>query len=161
MNGNRLPDVADIRLETLLPHRAPMILIDRVLAYDVQAKRADVEVTIGPGQVFFDGTGVPAHVAIEYMAQAAAALVGLNDLASGTEPRPGLLLGTRKLELNLDHFADGETYRITAHCEFEDAEAAAFACAIADAAGKTVATATLSAYRPPDMAAFLKEQTQS
>jgi len=149
----------NLDLEKLLPHRAPMILIDGVESFDAAEKQVAAKVTIGPGQLFFDGEGVPAWVAIEYMAQTAAALVGLNDRAMGSEPRMGFLLGTRRLDLLLDRFAAGETYRITAKCAFEDAEAAAFECAIADSTGAVVAKASLNAYRPPDVATFLKENS--
>ena len=135
-----------------------MIFIDRVAAFDAPGGRVVCETTISPRQLFFDGEGVPSHVAIEYMAQTAAALVGLAARAKGEAPRPGLLLGTRRLELGLDRFRAGETYRISAHCAFEDEESAAFDCDIRDGRGTTVATASLNAYRPPDMKAFLERE---
>ena len=146
-------------LASLVPHRAPMLFIDAVDGFDVAAKCADVRVAIRADSPFYDGVGVPAWVSIEYMAQAAAVLVGLRDhaLSVAAEPRPGLLLGTRRLDLAVDRFAVGETYRISAICTFEDQDAAAFQCEMVDAAGKVVASASLNAYRPPDMAAFLKE----
>ena len=69
-----------------------------------------------------------------------------------------MLLGTRKLDLKLERFEAGKTYRVTATNAFWDADAAAFACEIRDTAGDVVATATLNAYRPPDFEGFLKEQ---
>ena len=90
-----------IPLEELLPHRPPMVLIDAVESFDAEARRLVARVTIGENQLFFDGKGVPNWVAIEYMAQTAAALVGYYDrhVAPGQPARPGLLLGTRKLDL--------------------------------------------------------------
>ena len=148
-------------LDAIIPHRAPMALIDAVEDFSAEEKRAVARLTIRPDNPFFDGEGVPAWAAIEFMAQTAAALVGLRDrLLSPTEqPRPGLLLGTRRMELATDHFAAGATYRVSAVCSFDDMDAAAFQCEVSDAAGAVVATASLNAYRPPDMAAFLKEQT--
>ena len=84
----------------------------------------------------------------------------LNDLASGTEPRPGLLLGTRKLVLGLDRFEAGRTYHVTAVNAFWDADAASFECTVRDESGAEVASAVLNAYRPPDLEGFLKEQAK-
>jgi len=152
--------VTQIPLDELLPHRPPMVLIDAVESFDAEAKRLVARVTIGEGQLFFSGDGVPSWVAIEYMAQTAAALVGYHDkhVAPGEPIRPGLLLGTRRLELKLERFEAGKTYRIVAENAFSDSDAASFVCSIEDEAGETVATANLNAYRPPDMGKFMKEQ---
>lgn len=150
-------------LEDLLPHRPPMVLIDEVESFDFENKRLVARVTITEKQLFYTAGGVPNWVAIEYMAQAAAALVGYHDkhLAPDLPVRPGLMLGTRKLDLKLARFAAGKTYRIVAENVFNDADAASFACSIEDEAGETVATANLNAYRPPDMEQFMKEQMKT
>ena len=150
-------------LDDLLPHRPPMVLIDDVESFDAAAKRLVARVTIREGQLFFTTGGVPNWVAIEYMAQAAAALVGYHDkhLAPDLPVRPGLMLGTRKLDLKLARFEAGKTYRVMAEEVFSDADAASFACGIEDEAGVTVATATLNAYRPPDMEQFMREQRKT
>ena len=150
-------------LEDLLPHRPPMVLIDEVESFDFENKRLVARVTITEKQLFYTAGGVPNWVAIEYMAQAAAALVGYHDkhLAPDLPVRPGLMLGTRKLDLKLARFEAGKTYRIVAENVFNDADAASFACRIEDEAGETVAAATLNAYRPPDMEQFMKEQTKT
>ena len=152
-----------IPLEELLPHRPPMVLIDAVESFDAEAKSLVARVTIGENQLFFDGEGVPNWVAIEYMAQTAAALVGYHDkhVAPGQPARPGLLLGTRKLDMKLERFEAGKTYRIVAENAFSDSDAASFVCRIDDETGATVATANLNAYRPPDMEQFLKEQMKT
>ena len=154
--------MTQIPLDELLPHRPPMVLIDAVESFDAEAKRLVARVTINARQLFFDGQGVPNWAAIEYMAQTAAALVGYYDkhVAPNQPARPGLLLGTRKLDLKLAHFEAGKTYRIVAENAFNDSDAASFVCRIEDEAGTTVATANLNAYRPPDMEQFLKEQVK-
>ncbi len=155
-------------LEELLPHRPPMALIDAVESFDFAAKTLTATVTVSPEQIFhFTGTdseaGVPNWVAIEYMAQASAALVSACDKSRMPDQpvRPGLLLGTRRLDLRLARFESGRTYRVTAAIAFWDADAAAFTCAIRDEGGNEVATATLNAYRPPNFEDFLKEQTRT
>lgn len=150
-------------LKDLLPHREPMILIDGVERFDAESKTLTARVTIDEKQIFFEGDGVPNWVAIEYMAQTSAALAGYWDksLAPDQPARPGLLLGTRKLDLKLDRFEAGQTYFITAVNAFSDADAASFDCSIATADGTVLATAILSAYRPPDLEQFLKEQAKA
>lgn len=152
-------------LEELLPHRPPMMLIDAVESFDPEAKTLTAKVAITPEQIFYFGErdGVPNWVAIEYMAQTSAALAGCYDKhVNPDQPaRPGLLLGTRKLDLKLDRFASGKVYHVTATNAFWDADAAAFECAIRDDEGAVVATATLNAYRPPDLENFLKEQAKT
>ena len=146
-------------LMCLLPHRPPMVLIDGVEAINLEAKRVVVSLKIDDSNPFFSNGGVPSWVAIEYMAQASGALVGLRDrlLAPDCAPRVGMLLGTRRMDVGLSRFVAGETYHASAECVFEDTDAASFQCEIRDAADCVVASATLNAYRPPDMAAFLKE----
>ena len=147
-------------LEELLPHRPPMVLIDEVESFDAEARRLTAKVKISAEQVFFfrGERGVPNWVAIEYMAQASAALVGCWDRHQGVPVQPGLLLGTRKLELRLERFAEGEVYHVTAAEAFNGGDAAAFECSITDDKGVEVATANLNAYRPPDMEQFMKER---
>lgn len=149
-------------LDELLPHRAPMMLIDGIESFDPERRALTATVLIGPNQLLFSPSigGVPNWVAIEYMAQTCAALAGCFDktVAPDQPARPGLLLGTRKLELNLERFEAGRTYRITSVNAFQDSDAAAFECSIADETGNVVATATLNAYRPPNLENFLREQ---
>ncbi len=147
-------------LDEIVPHRPPMVLIDAVETFDASGRRLVARVSIDEDKPFFSNGAVPNWVAIEYMAQTAAALAGCWDRTTrpGSPPRPGLLLGTRRLTLGLDAFEAGRTYFVTAVNEFNDDEAASFSCSISDDAGAVVASAVLNAYRPTDFARFLKEQ---
>lgn len=132
-------------LETLIPHRPPMVLVDEILAFDGEAKSVTAAVTIRP-------EWCESWVAIELMAQTAAALAGLQDRAEGYTgaPRPGFLLGTRKLTLRIPQFAVGQRYLIQATSLFSDQESASFACTIMKDE-TVVAEATLNAYRPTEL----------
>lgn len=139
-------------LAELLPHRPPMVLLDDLVDFDIGGRSLTAEFR---ARARWTGN----WVAIEYMAQTAAALAGAFDrLADAARPaRPGFLLGTRHLSLNLPQFEEDAIYRVKATCVFEDANAASFACEITDVAGRVVATAILNAFRPDDIAAFLEE----
>lgn len=87
--------VAGACLEDVLLHRGPMLLLDSLISY--QPERLSAAVNVSADSSFFVAPyGVPAWIAIEYMAQAIAALGGLNALGRG-EPVPlGLLIGSQK-----------------------------------------------------------------
>ena len=65
-----------LAIAQLIPHRPPMLLLDRIIEADFE--HVIVETVIREGSTFYQsGCGVPALVGIEYMAQAAATLGGL------------------------------------------------------------------------------------
>ncbi len=146
--------VSSYPLDDLLPHRPPMVLIDEVVSFDAEAKSLTAAVVAKPAWH-------ESWVAIEWMAQTAAALAGESDRRAGYTgaPRPGFLLGTRKLELDVPQFDIGTRYLITATCVFEDAESASFMCEISDGT-RSLARATLNAYRPTNAEQFIKENTK-
>ena len=138
-----------IQISELLPHAAPMILLS---GYEEQDREESVTafVDVGRESPFYEQTlgGVPSCVALEYMAQAMALLVGLRDRRRGQKPRIGFVLGSRKLETKIPCFCDGERYRILATCTYEDESFGSFDCTITDGRGEPVATATMTAFQP-------------
>lgn len=138
-------------LEDLLPHRAPMILIDGIEEVDLEAKTLTAFVTVKP-------EWSKSHVAIEFMAQASAALAGYADKVRnpGQAARPGFLLGTRKMSLRIPEFEVGKRYTIEVRNEFGDDEAGSFSCVVKDWNGNEVADAILNAYRPLNIEDFMK-----
>ena len=136
-------------LAELLPQAAPMILLS---GYEepTEEKVAEAFVDVDEKAPFFEPEldGVPSCVALEYMAQTMALLVGLRDRRRGQKPRIGFVLGSRKLETRIPCFRDGERYRITATCTYEDESFGSFDCVIADRGGNEVATATMTAFQP-------------
>ena len=141
--------VSSYRLEDVLPHRPPMVLLDEIVSVDEKERSLVAHATIR--REWSEN-----WASIELMAQAAAALAGVFDRVSGsTRPaRPGFLLGTRKIRLNVPAFEVGKTYVVTAKDVFSDAESASFECSVRDG-DAVVADAVLNAYRPNDVSAFL------
>lgn len=135
----------------LIPHRPPMVLIDEILDFNAETRSLTAAVDV---KKEWQGN----YVAIEYMAQTAAALAGYFDKLENAEKpaRPGFLLGTRRLTLDLERFEVGKRYLVKAVNEFADSNSAAFTCTIEDSSGTVVATATLNAFRPDDIGTFLK-----
>ncbi|MEG6550710.1 3-hydroxyacyl-ACP dehydratase [Desulfocurvibacter africanus] len=85
--------------QALVPHRGPMLLIDRLLS--CQDKGGCVEARVVESNPFVDADGeLEPLVTVELMAQAFAALKGYADLASGAEPSKGLLVSVRKVAVS-------------------------------------------------------------
>ena len=133
------------KVEDLIPHRPPMVLIDDIESIDLESSSLVASFTAKEqwcGNWF----------SIEYMAQTAAALAGAFDKAEkgGAEGRPGFLLGTRRLDLGIAEFVPGMRYFVKAVREYVDGDSAAFACEIWKAGGESQSpkcTAVLTAYR--------------
>ena len=137
--------VSSWKVEDLIPHRPPMVLIDNIESVNLES---DSLVASFTAKEQWRGN----WFAIEYMAQTAAALAGAFDKVSddGARGRPGLLLGTRRLELGIAEFVPGVHYFVKAVREYVDGDSAAFACEIWKAGGESQSpkcTATLTAYR--------------
>ena len=145
-------------MNRLLPHAAPMILIDDVLERDEACLKAGV--TVRADSIFFEaGRGIPAHVAIEWMAQTCGAFVGAEALERGLPARLGMLLGTREFRCDVPWFTQGEQLVVSVTLIFRDDEMGAFDCTVARVADDEIqAKATLTLYQPADLAAVLAGQ---
>lgn len=141
------------RVDELVPHRGAMSLLDSIDDYGQDWLRASV--TPLPGARFATADGVPGWVGIEYMAQAAAAFGGIEQVQRGERPSIGLLIGARYYRCMQDTFPFGAPLTVLAQIAMRDAEDfAAYDCRI-EQAGRELATCTLKAYRPRDLGAVL------
>lgn len=132
----------------LLPHEAPMIVIDRVA--DADENRVESITTVTADHPLFEASqdSLPGWALIELMAQTVALYSGLKAHAQQQPVRIGYLLGTRKLELHRQHFRCDETLRVRAQCEFLDPEGlGSFACQVLDENNHCVAEATVNVYQ--------------
>lgn len=143
--------VADI-----LPHAGRMVLLDRVLG--ASATAIEAELSVRPENPFFEAArGIAAHIAIEWMAQACGAFVGLEAKRAGTPVRIGFLLGTRNFKAERPWFAPGERLVVRAELVFRDGETGVFDCSLLDSEGP-VARAQLTLHQPEDLAGVLARQ---
>ncbi|QSX40663.1 ApeP family dehydratase [Shewanella cyperi] len=154
------PPLAELPIETFIPHRAPMVLIDRALEH--RKDFLETQVCIDEQSPFFDGLkgGVPNYVGIEYMAQSIAALAGIEAKLAGLPVRIGFLLGSRKLQLHQGCFLAGHEYRVRVQRLYqEDTGLAVFDCQILE--GETVvASANINVFQPDDALAYIAESRQ-
>ena len=141
-------------IESVVPHRGTLLLVDRVLDWDDESIRTELRVR--HDDPFGADEGMPAWVGLEYMAQTIAAWAGCRARAAGRAPRIGFLLGTRRYECAVAHFAAGSTLQLEARCEMlGDNGLGMFACRILEA-GIEIATANLSVYEPDEASGYLE-----
>jgi len=102
---------------------------------------------------------VAAHVAIEWMAQACGAYVGVTALEAGQPIRLGFLLGTRDFQATAPWFLEGERLNVTVTLAYMDAEMGSLRlCRHAGPRWDQVAKARLTLYRPDDAMALITAQ---
>lgn len=136
-------------MEALLPHRAPMILLDDVCSCD--EVRIECRVTLTEDSPFVVAGRVRSTIGVEYMAQCAAAWVGLQSLNRKEPVRVGYLIGARAVSLAIDHFLVGDELRVEAARVWGQDTLAVFECAVRRGE-ETVVTGTLNFYRGPSTA---------
>ncbi len=143
-------------IASLIPHAAPMVLLDRVL--EVGAETLTAEVNITPASMFFDGSGVGAWVGIEYMAQAIAAFAGYAALEDGGSVKVGFLLGSRRYECHCASFQNGSVLQVQVQRVLQSENGlGAFDCRITRAhTGMLLATATVTVFQPENAEQFLQ-----
>jgi predicted hotdog family 3-hydroxylacyl-ACP dehydratase len=132
-------------IEHLLPHAAPMILLDRVLGYDTSRLIAEVVTT--PNFPFVTERGLPIHVGIELMAQACGAFAGCLAVQEGAPAKIGLLLGTRRFVGHRAYLPIGARIEVRVDLVVRDADMAVFGCSL-HLAEALAAEAQLSVYQP-------------
>jgi predicted hotdog family 3-hydroxylacyl-ACP dehydratase len=135
-----------------------MLLLDEILRYEAQGLCAAVRVR--PEKLFCDERGAFGWVGLEWMAQAAGAWAGAQQLDSGERVDIGFLLGTRCYR-GPDRFAPG-TWYATVDVVLFDGEAG---MAVMDATvsssptGDTpCASSRIKVFQPPDAADFIRSQ---
>lgn len=145
-------------IPALLPHEPPMVVIDRVMDYDLENGELTAEVELDESNMFYDCSinAVPAFLGIEYMAQSIGALSGIAGMEAGlSKPDAGFVLGTRKYHNSVKSFALG-VYAINVKQIFTDTELSSFSCTITDSLNKVCATADLNVFKPKDFNTFLE-----
>ncbi|HKY91719.1 MAG TPA: hypothetical protein VJM11_11800 [Nevskiaceae bacterium] len=131
-----------------------MLLLDDIDDYGSDWLRASV--VVRAGNLFLGPEGVPAWVGIEWMAQAACAFAGIEQLRAGRPTRIGLLLGTRRYEASVPYFTLGQRLTVTTRLILRDADdLGVFDCRIEENA-RELAIAQVKACQPEDISRFIE-----
>jgi predicted hotdog family 3-hydroxylacyl-ACP dehydratase len=100
-------------LQTLIPHRGKMLLLSRVIDYDInQSIRAEYDIT--ENCLFYDPVlgGVPSWAGFEFMAQAVSALSGIRFRERGEKPLMGFILSIPSMQMAIPIFKPGSSLDI-------------------------------------------------
>jgi predicted hotdog family 3-hydroxylacyl-ACP dehydratase len=100
-------------LETLIPHKGKMLLLDRVIEYNNDhSLRAEYDIT--GNCIFYDPAleGVPAWAAFEFMAQAVSAFTGIRCRERGEKPKIGFILSIPSMRMEIPFFKNGSTVAV-------------------------------------------------
>jgi len=108
----KLEDLVGMAAAEFIMHRPPMLLLDTLV--ECSGDVTICEWRVNPDDSFVEaGSGVPAYVGVEFMAQCVAVHAGARARVDGLGPPLGFLLGTRRFSASIDYFRIGETYRAT------------------------------------------------
>ncbi len=149
-------------IETILPHRGTMLLLDGVSACTDETLSAYASVRGDAWYADEDGA-MPAWIGIELMAQAIAAHVALLATRAGGQARPGVLLGSRRYEAHSPAFARDARLRIEVKELLRGSEGhGAYECSIhhdqehdLNRSSVCCAEAVIKVYQPADFQSFI------
>ena len=101
-------------LLSIVPHRGKMLLLSRVIEYDLMKRTLTAECDVTEDCLFYDPAlgGVPAWVSFEYMAQTIGALSGIWVRENGEEPKLGFILSISSMHIGLPFFKAGSKVEI-------------------------------------------------
>jgi predicted hotdog family 3-hydroxylacyl-ACP dehydratase len=121
-------------VESLVPHAGPMCLLARVIEHGPERTLCGVDPAQSAVLASPDGS-IPIWVGLEYMAQCIAAHAGLLARARGEAPRPGVLLGSRRLRFAAQRFARDRELCVEARHHRGERGLVAFDCEVREASG--------------------------
>ncbi|MBP3417476.1 MAG: hypothetical protein J6K76_08935 [Spirochaetaceae bacterium] len=129
-------------IDTLIPHKGRMRLIDQILSVNQQERSLTSQVQITSQDTFFDDGlgGVPSYVSFEYMAQSISALAAIMDKRN--TPQPGVILSISNLTCTQDIFPEHSIINVCVKENCVVGDLFTFDC-VASIADKTVVTCTL------------------
>ena len=142
-------------VEQYVPHRSPMLLIDRLLADD--GERVEVEATVPADGLFVRDGVMPSWVGVELMAQTIGVFAGRRSRERHEAVRLGFLLGTRRYTAKVDgSFGWGPGSRLTPARRMVSAQGlSVFDCCILQG-GQVVAEALMNVFQPHDVDGYLQ-----
>jgi predicted hotdog family 3-hydroxylacyl-ACP dehydratase len=135
-------------IESLIPHRAPMRMVERVIAVDDSS--IETVSTVRETWPTVENGHARTLVLIELVAQSAAAVGGLADRDNEATKRPGYLVGVPKAEIVRPFVAVGTVLRCHARMTQAIDNYRAFDGAVTDENGEELVTATIQAIRPDE-----------
>jgi len=100
-------------LQTFIPHRGKMLLLSRVIEYDIEHSiRAEYDIT--RNCLFYDPVldGVPSWVGFEFIAQAISVLTGIRKREKGEKTNIGFILSIPSMRMEIPLIKNGSTVEV-------------------------------------------------
>jgi predicted hotdog family 3-hydroxylacyl-ACP dehydratase len=141
----------DAKILTLLPHRPPMLLINKIV--EVNSSSASAIAFIDDQASFYqNGRGIPSWIGLEYMGQTAALIAGYQLEHDLVKPHLGFLLGARRYLTEVEFFLPNKNLLINCNeIAVVGDSLATFDCTIRHIdSDKVIVNANLSVYRQFD-----------
>lgn len=145
-------------LTDLVCHRGAMLLLDDIL--HLEDDWVVARLTVRRDGLFDTDGQVPAHVGIEYMAQAMSALNGYRLLQRGKPIRLGFLAGTRVFHSRVSAFRCGDVLHVSARRQLQTEDGlGSFDCRVesGDSGMGLLCEARVNAYSPDDPERYYTE----
>ena len=134
------PPIAD-----LVPHAAPILMLEALTRWEPGFAECGLVLRDSPEGPFAQAGFVDAVVTLEIMAQAVAACLGYEAYLGGAGVRVGMIVGCRRLALQVDRLAVGTALVVTAQRQTGDESVSRFQCAVVGPEGP-VADASLTLF---------------
>jgi len=101
-------------LQSLVPHKGRMFLLNKINSYDLKEGRLEAECDITEDCLFYDPAsgGVPSWLSFEFSAQAISGLFGLRRREMGKKPKIGYIMSVSSLKTEVPFFRPGTTVQI-------------------------------------------------
>jgi predicted hotdog family 3-hydroxylacyl-ACP dehydratase len=101
-------------LQSLIPHRGRMLLLDRIIDYNLEERLLTAEYDVTEECLFYDPAlrAVPSWVGFEFMAQAISALSGLGYRQRGEKPMLGFIMSVFSMRIVHPSFNTGSPVRV-------------------------------------------------
>jgi predicted hotdog family 3-hydroxylacyl-ACP dehydratase len=134
-------------INKMIPQKPPMRLVDKILGFHDETVHS--QSTITPAHIFFckESKSIPHWVAIEIMAQTAAAYGKLKTEDYGDEASIGFLLSIRNYNTNVDSYTENSVLDIYTECIILDNGTGVFKGRV-EVDGEVTATVNINAHQP-------------
>ena len=144
------------QLSGLLPHAAPMLLVDELISSTEHS--AVIGVTIRDSYPFTQGN-VGTWLGMELMAQSAAVLSKIRSQQKSDKPTLGFLLGCRSFIAHIPAFTPGQQVLVEIELNPESQGQVTISASgiIKDISGQLLCEGVLTLYEPQDDALYLSK----
>ena len=132
VSGNTV--IENEELLDILPHKGKMLLISRIMSYNVMERTLRSEYDIGESCLFYDSAlaGVPSWLSFEFMAQAVSALSGLTGKIMGKPAMIGFILSVSAMSIKIPVLKPGVIASVEVVEELKVGPVSTFRCTVFD-----------------------------